>query len=299
MNQSLTALLAALGLTVPAGVELTDEVATAALSADLNALKTQAPTEVVDLRRYVPVDTYNAVREQVVSLSADLGKTTLAQTLDKAEQDGRILKSERPYLESLGDQIGVTALSAQLATRRPIAALTRVQTETLTMPPTNREKIATVALSADRVTGRARAGDDPGGVPENQDRGRTIMPTPITPSQITALMTGFRKEFQNGLGMAPYHYQQVATTVASTSKSNTYGWLGQFSAFREWVGSRSIQQMKVYGYAINNKTYEGTVAITRDDFEDDNLGSYSPLFQEMGRAATAQPDELVHRLARR
>ncbi|HGB9989831.1 TPA: Mu-like prophage major head subunit gpT family protein, partial [Escherichia coli] len=31
----------------------------------------------------------------------------------------------------------------------------------------------------------------------------------------------------------------------------------------------------------------------RDDFEDDNLGIYSPLFQEMGRAAAAQPDELV------
>lgn len=51
--------------------------------------------------------------------------------------------------------------------------------------------------------------------------------------------------------------------------------------------------MKVYGYTINNKTYEGTVAITRDDFEDDNLGVYTPLFQEMGRAAAAQPDELV------
>lgn len=174
MNQSLTALLAALGLTVPAGGELTDEVATAALSAvttlksqadkatalettmaalsaDLNALKTQAPTEAVDLRRYVPVETYNAVREQVVSLSADLGKTTLAQTLDKAEQDGRILKSERPYLEGLGDQIGLTALSAQLATRQPIAALTRVQTETLTQPPQSREKTATVALSAEEL----------------------------------------------------------------------------------------------------------------------------------------------------
>lgn len=51
--------------------------------------------------------------------------------------------------------------------------------------------------------------------------------------------------------------------------------------------------MKVYGYAINNKIYEGTVTITRDDFEDDNLGAYSPLFQEMGRASAAQPDELV------
>ncbi|WP_334472659.1 phage protease [Arsenophonus sp. PmNCSU2021_1] len=127
------------------------ETTMAALSADLNALKTQAPTVAVDLRRYVPVETYNAVREQVVSLSADLGKTTLAQTLDQAEQDGRILKSERAYLETLGDQIGVAALSAQLATRQPIAALTRVQTETLMLPPQHREKTATVALSAEEL----------------------------------------------------------------------------------------------------------------------------------------------------
>ncbi len=119
------------------------------------------------------------------------------------------------------------------------------------------------------------------------------MPTPITPAQITALMTGFRKEFQNGLGMAPSQYQQIAMTVPSTSKSNTYGWLGQFPQFREWIGSRVIQQMQAYGYQIVNKTFEGTVAINRDDFEDDNLGVYSPLFQEMGRAAAVQPDELV------
>lgn len=117
MHQSLKALLTALGLTVPAGGELTDEVATAALSA-VTTLKSQADK---------------------------------ATALDKAEQDGRILKSERPYLEGLGDQIGVTALSAQLATHQPIAALTRVQTETLPQPPQNREKTATVALSAEEL----------------------------------------------------------------------------------------------------------------------------------------------------
>lgn len=106
-------------------------------------------------------------------------------------------------------------------------------------------------------------------------------------------MTGFRKEFQNGLGMAPSQYQQIAMSVPSTSKSNTYGWLGQFPQFREWIGSRVIQQMQAYGYQIVNKTFEGTVAINRDDFEDDNLGVYSPLFQEMGRAPAVQQDELV------
>lgn len=119
------------------------------------------------------------------------------------------------------------------------------------------------------------------------------MPTPITPAMITALMTGYRADFQTGVGMAPSQYQQIAMTVPSTSKSNTYGWLGQFPQFREWIGTRVIEKMKAHGYAIQNKTFEGTVAINRDDFEDDNLGIYSPLFQEMGRAAAAQPDELV------
>lgn len=119
------------------------------------------------------------------------------------------------------------------------------------------------------------------------------MPTPITPAMITALMTGYRSDFQAGVSMAPSQYKKIAMTVPSTSKSNTYGWLGQFPQFREWIGSRVIEKMKAYGYAIVNKTFEGTVAINRDDFEDDNLGIYSPLFQEMGRAAAAQPDELV------
>lgn len=119
------------------------------------------------------------------------------------------------------------------------------------------------------------------------------MPTPITPAMITALMTGYRGDFQAGMAMAPSQYQKIAMTVPSTSKSNTYGWLGQFPQFREWIGSRAIEKMKAYGYSIVNKTFEGTVAISRDDFEDDNLGIYSPLFQEMGRAAAAQPDELV------
>ncbi|EIG6242643.1 Mu-like prophage major head subunit gpT family protein [Escherichia coli] len=119
------------------------------------------------------------------------------------------------------------------------------------------------------------------------------MPTPITPAMITALMTGYRSDFQAGMSMAPSQYKKIAMTVPSTSKSNTYGWLGQFPQFREWIGSRVIEKMKAYGYAIVNKTFEGTVAISRDDFEDDNLGIYSPLFQEMGRAAAVQPDELV------
>lgn len=115
----------------------------------------------------------------------------------------------------------------------------------------------------------------------------------VTPTSIKALMTSFRRDFQGGLDGAPSQYQQIAMTVPSSSKSNTYGWLGNAPALREWVGKRVVNQMAASAYTITNKTYEGTVGISRDEFEDDNLGVYGPQFSELGRSAAVQPDELV------
>lgn len=115
----------------------------------------------------------------------------------------------------------------------------------------------------------------------------------VTPDLLQSLMTGFRREYQQGLGMVEPAWNQIATRVPSSSRSNTYGWLGQFPQFREWVGDRQIKDMAAHGYQIENKLWESTVGVARVDIEDDNLGIYSPLMQEMGRAAAIHPDELV------
>lgn len=115
----------------------------------------------------------------------------------------------------------------------------------------------------------------------------------VTSALVQALFVGFRREFQQALGDTPTDWQKIATKVASATKSNTYGWLGQFPQFREWIGDRVIKDMAAHGYSIVNKDWESTVGVKRTDIEDDNVGVYSPLFQEMGRAAKAQPDELV------
>jgi len=118
----------------------------------------------------------------------------------------------------------------------------------------------------------------------------------VTPSLLTSLMTGFKANYQAGVSMAESDYGKISTTVPSSSKSNTYGWLGQFPQFREWAGDRVINDISASGYEITNKDYESTIGVKRTDIEDDNLGIYSPLFTEMGRAATAHPDELVFSL---
>lgn len=118
----------------------------------------------------------------------------------------------------------------------------------------------------------------------------------VTSALITALFTSWKNDFQKGLTSATPQWQEVAMYVTSTSKSNTYGWLGKFPSLREWIGDRVINSMQAHGYTITNKTFESTVGVDRDDIEDDNVGVYSPIFEEMGRAAQIQPDQLIYSL---
>lgn len=115
----------------------------------------------------------------------------------------------------------------------------------------------------------------------------------ITSGTLSALFTAFKAEFQNAQSATPTDWKRIATLVPSSSASNTYGWLGQFPTFREWIGDRVLKNMEAHGYAIANKKFESSVGVPRDAIEDDEIGVYKPLFAEMGRASEAHPDELV------
>lgn len=118
----------------------------------------------------------------------------------------------------------------------------------------------------------------------------------ITPNALRALYTGFRLEFQKAMEDTPTDWQRIATEVKSTNASNTYGWLGQFPTFREWIGDRVLRDMAAHAYTLRNRKFESSITVLRDHIEDDDLGAYSPLFNEMGRAAKSHPDELVFSL---
>lgn len=168
MNEHLRQLLARLGITLAENADITVEQATAALtafdllkgkadkhdelntrvtalSAELETAKTATGTP--DLTKWVPVETYNAIRQELAEVTGKHSTVSLSAVLDKAETEGRIFKSERAYFERVGAQVGVVALSAQLDAKQPIAALTALQTTTTGIPDTRREGLA--ALSAD------------------------------------------------------------------------------------------------------------------------------------------------------
>lgn len=115
----------------------------------------------------------------------------------------------------------------------------------------------------------------------------------VNNANLKTLFTAFNAAFRDGLGLAESQYQQIATTVNSTTGSEEYGWLGQFPGLREWLGERVVHAVGTHGYTIKNRSFELTVGVPRTAIEDDNYGVYSPLMQEMGRAVAAQPDEMI------
>lgn len=115
----------------------------------------------------------------------------------------------------------------------------------------------------------------------------------ISHALIKALNVGFDKSFQEGVGNAESQYLKITTVTKSNTSSTTYGWLGKWPAMREWIGARVIQDISNSGYSIVNKKYESTIGVDRVDIDDDNVGIYAPLFEEMGREGASFPDQLV------
>lgn len=105
---------------------------------------------------------------------------------------------------------------------------------------------------------------------------------------------GFKTLYTTAYAAAPVYYDKIAMTVPSSARNEAYGWLGQFPQLREWLdGDREVKSLTAHGFTIENRKFESTVAIGRDDFSDDRLGIFNPMVSEMGHRARQHPDELV------
>jgi len=120
----------------------------------------------------------------------------------------------------------------------------------------------------------------------------------LTPANVRALRSDIHREFRGAFDTTPVIYPEIATTVPSSSSKNDYAWMTMLPQMREWVGSRVVQNLSLHTYAIENKDWELTLGVRRNDIEDDNLGIYTPVAQQFGEAARLHPDQLLIDLLR-
>jgi phage major head subunit gpT-like protein len=118
-------------------------------------------------------------------------------------------------------------------------------------------------------------------------------PMIVNPQVLDLAYRGFKTVVTDAMMEAKTYADQIAMTVPSASRDETYGWLGAFPSMREWLGPRNVQNLVANGFTITNRKFEATLEVTRDEISDDRLGIFKPMFAEMGQAARRHPEELV------
>ena len=119
----------------------------------------------------------------------------------------------------------------------------------------------------------------------------------FTESQVLeALQTAMSASYTKGLGAAKPQWQMVATEVPSSAAANNYGWMKDLPGITEMIGARQLAQIGKHGYQVTNKTWESSIKISREDFDDNQLGIYSVIAEKYGQDVAIFPDSLVYKL---
>lgn len=118
----------------------------------------------------------------------------------------------------------------------------------------------------------------------------------VNQATLQSIYRSFKTIFNQALENTQPVYERIATVVPSSAREEEYKWLGKVPRLREWIGDRVIQNLTAHGYTIKNRDWEATVAVDRNDIEDDAIGIYRPLIQQLAQAAALHPDELVFEL---
>lgn len=113
---------------------------------------------------------------------------------------------------------------------------------------------------------------------------------------LRGIFVGFNTIFNKVFNEQAVLWEKVATKVPSSTSEENYKWLGKIPRMREWIGEREIQNLAASDYTIKNKKFELTIAVPRDEIEDDRIGVYNPVIADIAQSTALHPDNLVFKL---
>lgn len=113
---------------------------------------------------------------------------------------------------------------------------------------------------------------------------------------LEALQATMSAAYTRGLTAAKPQWSMIATEVPSSGAANFYGWLKDLPGIVEWTGARQLADMGKHGYSIENKTYESSISVSRENVDDDQIGHYSVVAQNYGDQVAYFPDTLCYPL---
>lgn len=107
------------------------------------------------------------------------------------------------------------------------------------------------------------------------------------------LEKGLKGNFFKAYDAATPIYTDLCTEIPSNAKQEKYAWLGTAPTMREWVDERVPKGLLDHDYTLVNKHWESSIAVDRDDLEDDQLGHINMRVTDMGTRTRRHPDGLL------
>ena len=107
------------------------------------------------------------------------------------------------------------------------------------------------------------------------------------------LAKGLLTNFFEGYNSVETHWQEVATKVPSTARSENYAWIGSIPRLRKMRGERIPKKLLEHTYTLTNEEYEASIEVKHADIKDDQTGQYGLQAKSIGESAKVFPDELI------
>ncbi len=119
----------------------------------------------------------------------------------------------------------------------------------------------------------------------------------INRANMQALFTGYNRIFLDAFqSYVDTTYAQFGGEVNAGTSQIDMPMLEQLTGMREWVDVREIKNLKSDKLTIKARFFEDTVAVKREDVEDDQYGLYNSLFQTMAQNAANLPNDITNEL---
>ena len=115
----------------------------------------------------------------------------------------------------------------------------------------------------------------------------------VNKASLDSIFTGLKTLFNNALKAQPGNWKATAMEVPSTGAGEDYAWLSRFPKMRKWVGDKFVKALEAGKYYKKNEDWETTIAVKRNDIEDDRLGIYNTQAMSAGESAGELHDIIV------
>lgn len=120
----------------------------------------------------------------------------------------------------------------------------------------------------------------------------------VTSEMLMQATQAFNAKFEEGKDKYKPYHPVLACEITSTGRANAYGFLEDFPALAEWIGARQLKELSTNVYTLENKTFEGSIQVKRENFEDNDFSQYSMVMTQFGRKASSFPDKLMFEVLR-